>query len=200
MSLVTPVQPQSCTFKEKQSKFISRLYPFKNVPAFRSWLSNLRKEYHDASHVCWGYRIHTGSQLEENSSDAGEPAGTAGPLIINAMKQKNLVNCAVAVIRYFGGTKLGKRGLINAYGKSTQDVIAKTPLKSWEKLDRYQITCPLAYYGELSQSILKVNGRIVKDRSSDCLDWVVEIDQSKLNDLIQIIRSVTKGEGDLERI
>ena len=109
MSLVTPTQPQSYSFKEHQSKFISHLHPIDDLPTFRTWLSNLRKQYHDASHICWGYRINTDTELEENYSDAGEPSGTAGLPILNAIKQKNLVNNGLAVIRYFGGTKLGKR-------------------------------------------------------------------------------------------
>ena len=112
MSLVAPTRSQTHTFKEQQSKFISILGPFEDINSFKSWLSDLRKEYHDASHICWAYRIYTGNQLEENSSDAGEPSGTAGLPILNAMKQKNLVNCGVAVIRYFGGIQeLRKAGV-----------------------------------------------------------------------------------------
>tara|TARA_B100000029_G_scaffold153250_1_gene148428 strand:- start:2778 stop:3416 length:639 start_codon:yes stop_codon:yes gene_type:complete len=198
MSLVTPTQPQSYSFKEYQSKFISHLHPIDDLPTFRTWLSNLRKQYHDASHICWGYRINTDIQLEENYSDAGEPSGTAGLPILNAMKQKNLVNNGLAVIRYFGGTKLGKRGLIDAYGKSAREVIEITPSRPWEKLAQYTITCPLIYYGELSRSIVNINGRIVEDKSSDKLNWVVEVKPGRLNDLIQLVRSVTKGEGNLE--
>ena len=125
MSFVVPTQPQTHTFKEQQSKFISIIFPYDDVSGFKSGLSALRKKYHDASQICWAYRIYTGNQLEENSSDAGEPSGTAGLPILNAMKQKGLVNCGLSVIRYYGGTKLGKRGLIDTYGYSARELIEK---------------------------------------------------------------------------
>ena len=200
MSLVTPTRSQTHTFKEQQSKLISILFPYEDVSAFKSWLSDLRKEYHDASHICWAYRIYTGNQLEENSSDAGEPSGTAGLPILNAMKQKNLVNCGVAVIRYFGGTKLGKRGLIDAYSQAAQRVIDRTSLISWVKKDHYVLTSPMIYYGNLSKSLVKMGGKILEDRSSESLKWDIEINTDCLNELIKSIRTVTQGEGDLERI
>ena len=200
MSLVAPTRSQTHTFKEQQSKFISILGPFEDINSFKSWLSDLRKEYHDASHICWGYRIHAESQLEENSSDAGEPSGTAGLPILNALKQENLLNCGLAVIRYFGRTKLGKRGLIDAYGKSARGVIEKTSCKKWVKVEKYAITSPMVFYGDLAKSISRLDGKIIDDQSSVILNWDIEIQSGKLNELIQTIRTVTKGEGDLEKL
>jgi uncharacterized YigZ family protein len=200
MSLVAPNQTQIHTFKELQSKFISIIRPFDEVSNFKSWLGEIRKEYYDASHVCWGYRIQDHVQLEENSSDAGEPSGTAGLPILNAMKRHKLVNCGVLVIRYFGGTKLGKRGLIDAYSKSANEVIKTITCTPWEKMDQFTILSPMCYYGELSQSIMKIGGKIIENKSGELINWIVEINAGKLNELIQIIRSVTKGEGELQKI
>jgi len=198
--LVEPIQSQSTTFKEQQSKFISFLHPYNEVSSFKSWISKCRKEYHDASHVCWAYRINLATQLEENASDAGEPSGTAGLPILNEMKKSNLVNCGLIVIRYFGGTKLGKRGLMDAYGKSARDVINKTTCKEWIKTDHYLIKAPLEFYGDLSQSMSKFGGKIISDHSSEIIKWEIEVQSGRLNELIQIIRYATKGKGDLEKI
>ena len=200
MSFVVPTQSQTHTFKEQQSKFISIIFPYDDVSGFKSWLSELRKKYHDASHVCWAYRIYTGNQLEENSSDAGEPSGTAGLPILNAMKQKGLVNCGLSVIRYYGGTKLGKRGLIDTYGYSARELIEKSSCKKWVNMERYAITSPMDFYGELAQSISRLGGKIIDDQSGELLKWNIEVQSGKLNALIQTIRTVTKGEGDFEKI
>ena len=200
MSFVVPARPQTHTFKEQQSKFISIIFPYDDVSKFKSCLSELRKKYHDASHVCWAYRIYTGNQLEENSSDAGEPSGTAGLPILNAMKKKGLVNCGLAVIRYFGGTKLGKRGLIDTYGNSARELIEKASCKKWVKMEKYAITSPMVFYGDLAKSISQLDGKIIDDQSSEILNWDIEIQSGKLNELIQTIRTVTKGEGDLEKL
>lgn len=200
MSLVRPERSQTHTFKELQSKFISMIHPIDDVTDFKPWLASLRKEYYDASHVCWAYRIQCETQLEENSSDAGEPSGTAGLPILNAMKQNNLVNSAIAVIRYFGGTKLGKRGLIDAYGLSARDVIGKTKCHPWIELDQYVIQCPIRFYGDLSQALIKIGAKINDDRSGESLNWLIEIKTGNLNNLIQMVRSLTKGEGELEKL
>ena len=200
MSFVVPTQPQTHTFKEQQSKFISIIFPYDDVSEFKSWLSELRKKYHDASHVCWAYRIYTGNQLEENSSDAGEPSGTAGLPILNAMKQKGLVNCGLSVIRYYGGTKLGKRGLIDTYGNSARELIEKVSCEKWVKMERYVITSPMDFYGDLAQSISRLGGKIIDDQSGELLKWIIEVQSGNLNELIQTIRTVTKGEGDFEKI
>jgi len=200
MSFVVPTQPQTHTFKEQQSKFISIIFPYDDVSGFKSWLSELRKKYHDASHVCWAYRIYTGNRLEENSSDAGEPSGTAGLPILNAMKQKGLVNCGLSVIRYYGGTKLGKRGLIDTYGYSARELIEKSSCKKWVNIERYAITSPMNFYGDLAQSISRLGGKIIDDQSGELLKWNIEVQSGNLNELIQTIRTVTKGEGDFEKI
>ena len=146
------------------------------------------------------YRIYTGNQLEENSSDAGEPSGTAGLPILNAMKKKGLVNCGLAVIRYFGGTKLGKRGLIDTYGNSARELIEKSSCKKWVKMERYAVTSPMDFYGDLAQSISRLGGKIIDDQSGELLKWNIEVQSGNLNELIQTIRTVTKGEGDFEKI
>jgi putative IMPACT (imprinted ancient) family translation regulator len=116
------------------------------------------------------------------------------------MKQNNLVQCGLAVTRYFGGTKLGKRGLIDAYGTAARNVIDQTILIEWVRKERYLITCPIQYYGDLLQALLQTGGKILEDQSSNDLKWVVEIKTGMISDLIKIVRTVTKGEGDLDRV
>lgn len=200
MSFVVPTRPQTHTLKEQQSKFISIIFPYDDVSEFKSCVSELRKKYHNASHVCWAYRIFTENQLEENSSDAGEPSGTAGLPILNAMKQKGFVNCGLAVVRYFGGTKLGKRGLIETYGNSARKLVEEASCKNWVKLERYTITAPIDFYGVLAHSISRLGGKIIDDQSGKMLKWNIEVQSGNLNELIQTIRTVTKGEGDFEKI
>ena len=200
MSLVTPSQSLSFSFKVKQSKFISYLRQCETGSDFKSWLSQLRKDHYDASHICWAYRIQHGSQLEHYCSDAGEPSGTAGQPILKTMKQNNLVQCGLAVTRYFGGTKLGKKGLFDAYGTAARNVINQTVLIEWVKKERYLISCPIHYYGDLSQALLQMGGKILENQSSNGLKWIVEINTGMINELIKIVRTITKGEGDLDRV
>jgi len=116
------------------------------------------------------------------------------------MKQKGFVNCGLAVVRYFGGTKLGKRGLIETYGNSARELVEKASCKNWVKLERYTINAPMDFYGALAQSISRLGGKIIDDQSGELLKWNIEIQSGNLKELIQTIRTVTKGEGDFEKI
>lgn len=82
-------------------------------------ITRYRDEYHDATHHCYAFRINP-VEISEFSQDDGEPSGTAGAPILNVLKSENLINVISVVVRYYGGTKLGKSGLIDAYGKAAK--------------------------------------------------------------------------------
>ena len=86
-------------------------------------LDALRKQYYDATHHCYAYRLGAHGEMFR-ANDDGEPSGTAGKPILGQLLSANITNCLVVVVRYFGGTKLGVSGLIQAYKESTADVIA----------------------------------------------------------------------------
>lgn len=94
-----------------------------------------------ATHHCHALRVNP-SEVTEHSQDDGEPGGSAGLPILNAMKSANIVNAIIVVVRYYGGTKLGKSGLIDAYGKSAGLVIEESTLKKLIATQRFEITYP----------------------------------------------------------
>lgn len=114
-------------FKDRGSKFIARVYHVETLDDCKNKLIAIRKEFHDARHHCYAYRIQPEDELFR-SSDDGEPSGTAGKPILNQLYSKELFNVIVIVVRYFGGTKLGTSGLINAYKTSTQEAIASAKI------------------------------------------------------------------------
>lgn len=115
-------------YKEKGSKFIALAYPIENEEQFKEVYLSVKKEYHDARHHCFAYRIYPENE-SVRSSDDGEPSGTAGKPILNQLYSSELFNLIVIVVRYFGGTKLGVSGLINAYKLATQDAITNADIK-----------------------------------------------------------------------
>lgn len=98
------------------------LFPVWEDGTFEQTLAGYRKTYYDATHHCSAL-IRFGKPNLEQGHDDGEPAGTAGLPILNAMRSAQLVNCGIIVIRYFGGTKLGKSGLIETYGETARACI-----------------------------------------------------------------------------
>ncbi len=112
-------------FKDKGSKFIAKAIPTTTEAEVKAKLDEIRKDYHDATHHCYAYRLgHDKSVFRSN--DDGEPSGTAGKPIFNQILSKDLTNILIIVIRYYGGTNLGVSGLINAYKTVTKDALDKS--------------------------------------------------------------------------
>ena len=101
-------------------------------------------------------------------------------------------------VRYFGGTKLGRKGLIDAYSNAAVNVVNNSNLMKWLNTKMYIITYPIKYYGELIRAFQKIDGKIIDDQSGENLNWTVEINTVHLSNLIRLIRRITKGKGELE--
>ena len=200
MSLRTVLNAQKYVSKVRKSQFISYIRKIESISDFRSWLSQVKKDHYDCSHACWAYRIYKDNQLIKHSSDAGEPSGTAGLPILKVLEQYHIIQTGIIIVRYFGGTKLGKRGLIDAYFESAKNVVDKSKLILWTDFQFYRITSPMHYFGILSKKIMSINGKIIKDQSGEELKWVIQIDRSMTNKLIKMVSSSTMGEGNLVKM
>jgi uncharacterized YigZ family protein len=101
------------TFRDRASKFIAIAAPVSTEDEVKEFLTSIKKEYFDATHHCYAYLLGFDKSAYRINDD-GEPSGTAGRPIFGQMQSKDLTNVIVVVIRYYGGTKLGVSGLINA--------------------------------------------------------------------------------------
>jgi uncharacterized YigZ family protein len=120
-------KPSHAEFKDRGSKFIAYAFPVITPADFKKRLQELKKEHSKAVHHCFAYRIgNDGNNFRIN--DDGEPAGTAGKPILGQLDSKEIINAAVIVVRYFGGTLLGVPGLINAYKSATSLALQLTPI------------------------------------------------------------------------
>ncbi|MBR4839486.1 MAG: YigZ family protein [Paludibacteraceae bacterium] len=114
-------------YKEKGSKFLSFAIPVRTVEEIKAIIEEKRKLYHDARHVCFAYILGPEGK-EFRANDDGEPSGTAGRPMLGVLQSNNLTNTLLVIVRYFGGTKLGTSGLINAYKESASDAIANNEI------------------------------------------------------------------------
>ena len=114
-------------YKEKGSKFIALAIPAMSVAEVDDHLSAIRKKYHDASHHCYAYILNPEADVFR-ANDDGEPNHSAGDPILGQIRSLKLTNVLVIVVRYFGGTKLGVSGLINAYKTSTKNALEKASI------------------------------------------------------------------------
>jgi uncharacterized YigZ family protein len=120
--------PRDVEIKVKRSRFICHLQAVESLDAAKEVISAVAAEHKTANHNCWAYIVGEQGQLF-HCSDAGEPSGTAGKPMLNALKKNSMTNIVAVVTRYFGGVKLGVRGLIEAYGESVQAAVDAAALK-----------------------------------------------------------------------
>lgn len=124
---LTIENPADAEFKERGSRFIAYAFPVTDTGSFKKRLQLIKKEHSKATHHCFAYRIGVDGN-NFRVSDDGEPAGTAGKPILGQIDTRSLVDTAVIVVRYFGGTLLGVPGLINAYKTVTAYALQLTPV------------------------------------------------------------------------
>jgi uncharacterized YigZ family protein len=133
----------------KRSRFIAYLIPIQFRDDAMTALESLRKEYWDAVHHCYAYRIGEHG-LEYRMSDDGEPNGTAGKPILFALQQHRLTNVICVVVRYFGGVKLGVGPLARAYADAAKEVIGLATLSPIVPTEQYAVFCS---YDDVSRVI-----------------------------------------------
>ena len=130
--------PSEGLFKDNGSRFIALAYPVETEEEVKSIVAGLRKEYHDARHHCYAYRLGYKGDLWR-ASDDGEPSGSAGRPILGQIDALGLSDVLVVVVRYFGGIKLGIPGLIRAYKSSTADALSRARVVEKIAARRYRL-------------------------------------------------------------
>jgi uncharacterized YigZ family protein len=176
----TITQPGSGIYKEKGSKFIALAYPVTAEDGVKQILEDLRKEYYDARHHCYAYILGP-DRSAWRVNDDGEPSGTGGKPIHGQILSFDLTNILIVVIRYFGGTKLGVSGLINAYKSAAKDALLQAEIVEKTVNEIYKLEFPY----ELMNDVM----RIIKEEDLHMID-------NQFNNSCTITYSIRKNEAD----
>lgn len=126
-------------FTERRSRFIAYTSSVSDEEEARAFLARLKKEHYDARHCCSAWILGANGE-RQRSNDDGEPGGTAGMPILEVLRRKRLTNAALAVVRYFGGIKLGAGGLTRAYAHAAALGVASSRLARRVTLRRVTVT------------------------------------------------------------
>lgn len=124
---LVPAASAEAELREKGSRFLAFVRPAGGVDEARDQIEALRRRYPDATHHCWAWRL--GAEPWERSADDGEPAGTAGVPMLQVLRGAGLADVVAVVVRWFGGTKLGKGGLARAYAGALREALAGLPVE-----------------------------------------------------------------------
>ena len=164
--------PSEGLYKDLGSKFLAFAYPVETEEQAKEIIGAVKKEYFDARHHCFAYRI--GPEGEKwRVNDDGEPSSTAGRPIYGQMLSAGLSDILIVVVRYFGGTKLGVPGLIKAYRSAAQDAIANSRIV--EKLAEERAIVKFGY--ERMNDVMKILKEmgLVPERQSFDLECSLEV-------------------------
>lgn len=182
-------QPESF-LKEKGSKFFGYAFPAASVHQAEQWLDFVREKHQDCKHICYAYRLGTGQKERIRTNDAGEPSGTAGKPIHGQILSFNLTDILVVVTRYFGGTKLGTGGLIQAYKTCAKLCLEKAVVA--ERYPEVLITGNYDYPQQNSfQRIVNTQGvRIIEQMHGSNCRFLLAVRTACTNEIIETFKQL----------
>ena len=154
----TVFEESTAEYEEKRSRFIATLRHCENEQEAKAFIEEMRSKYWDARHNCYAFIGEKGRLCR--FSDDGEPQGTAGKPILEVLTGSGIVDIAVVVTRYFGGTLLGTGGLVRAYTKSTQDAIENAKKVEMIPCTVYSVVCEYSDHRSLEYLIENTLGEI----------------------------------------
>jgi uncharacterized YigZ family protein len=180
--------------KIKDSIFIATVLSVGSEKEAKEWIQKISKEFFDATHHCFAYKIKIDQGDMVKYSDAGEPRGTAGSRILSAIESEKLTNVLVVVTRYFGGTKLGTGGLSLAYRQSAQKV-----LDDCEKIRKFvtvgfSFQFPISWTNKVTRVLNRFDCKISDKSFADNVTMKAEIRKGDLEKVKRMLLESTNGQ------
>ncbi|WP_415407702.1 IMPACT family protein [Sulfurovum sp. CS9] len=169
----------SATTEVNRSKFITYLVPMSQYEGLQN---RLKAEHPKANHVVYALRyLNEFDQVVENSSDDGEPKGCAGVPALNVLRGEELINCAVLIVRYFGGIKLGTGGMARAYALAVKNAVKETTLVPYEKEIEYSFETS---YSDVDKTLYRLKQlglvRYERDFGVNSVEWKIKGSEEKI--------------------
>jgi uncharacterized YigZ family protein len=184
----------------KGSKFIGIAAPAESEAGAEAIIEEIVNTYHDATHHCPAYRVGRGSMAVERCRDDGEPAGTAGKPILEALRHRHLQDVVCVVTRYFGGKKLGTGGLFRAYLACASGTLDAAGLEIRYTNDVIRILYPFHHTGIIMHLIDRFGGSVIRKQYSGSLpEIVVQIRRSLSEAFTREIVERTAGGVEIQR-
>lgn len=163
---LTISKPSEGLFKDRGSKFLAFAYPVSSEDEIKEIQEKLRSDFHDARHHCYAYMLGPEKEIYRTNDD-GEPSSTAGKPILGQIRSFDLTNILIVVIRYFGGTKLGVGGLINAYKTAAEEALKNAKIIKKTLHDIYELQFEYPQMNEIM--------KIMKEQNIEQIDQNFEL-------------------------
>lgn len=169
----------------KRSIFIGTVKKVSNLKEVEVFLKETKEKYKDANHNPYAYRLVIG---EHYYSDDGEPSGSAGIPIFNAIRHFDVYNVCIVVTRYFGGVKLGVPGLIEAYGSTAEFAIKSANIVEEKTTKTLEIRFPYSSFNFVNYALNKVPHKIIKREFAEKGLIVLQIEEDLLDEFTSLLK------------
>lgn len=165
-------------YSEKRSKFLAFAFHVTTEEEIKEIVSEYRKKYYDARHVCWAYML--GAQRTEfRANDDGEPSSTAGKPILGQINKNELTDILIIVVRYYGGVNLGTSGLIVAYRTAAAEAIANAEVIKLYDEEVVTYDFPYVMMNDVMKIIKEMSPRIVNQTYDNTCEIQLSIRKSQ---------------------
>jgi len=181
----------------KGSRFIAHALPAGNQAEAAASLESLKAAYHGATHYCYGCITGCAPDRTERFSDGGEPAGTAGRQVLEALRRHDLTNVMCVVIRYFGGPKLGIGGLSRAYADAAHAALEKSDIVIRILTDTVKIGFPYDLTGAVEHHIERYGAAVGKREFAETPVITCAVRKSRVRDFLREFRNITGDKGSI---
>lgn len=179
-----PARPGESEVREKASKFLGRAIRVRSDGEAREFVAALEKTFHDSTHVCFAWAI--GSRTR--AADSGEPSGTAGKPILAAIRSAGLDEACVAVVRYFGGTKLGTAGLVRCYREAATLALEQAGREEVFDADILDLTVPYENVSAVKGLIDPPHVVLAEESYTDVAQFRLRVRRSRVKELRKALR------------
>lgn len=179
-----------------KSRFIGYGCPCETEEEALAFLARIRQKHKDASHNCYAYIIGLNAGIMRYSDD-GEPGGTAGMPIIEVMKARGVVNCAVVVTRYFGGILLGAGGLVRAYAQGSKAALDAAGVVVMEKSARYMVEVDYSTWQRLEYFLRSAPVILLQSEFGSSVVCTLMVRMRDAEHLLAEITRVTDGSAEI---
>jgi len=186
--------------KVKGSKFIGNAFSVNSEDEAKANISLIVKQYYDASHNPYAFKLGSGDNIYKRTGDDGEPAGTAGKPILDAIEKFNLTNTLVIVSRYFGGIKLGKGGLSRAFRECAGLTLQASSIKKEILTKKIKIIFAPELTGAVSKVIAENEAKILQTDYKESSIFVISVQENNLLGLTNSLTDETGGKYKIEDI
>lgn len=170
--------------REKASRFLAIAFPIKDEVSFRERLNAYMKEHHGAKHFCSAW-VQGDAGERHRANDAGEPSGTAGKPILNRIQVLDLTYCGVIVVRYFGGTLLGRAGLVQAYGEAAQLALDDAAVEERMVCDPVHVVCSYAQETLIRNAVLEHRGEVISGEYGGHVSLLITLPKNTVESMLE---------------